>query len=86
LIEGGKERMSKKRRTREKENQRRTKGRFTNKANIYYKDVVAPLERAYKRALIGAQYREAGEIFLKIREAKKSHRHLLMRKEFMRIR
>lgn len=77
--------MSKKRKTREKEKQRGAKARYTNYANIFYKEEVAPLERAYKRALLGEQYRQAGEIFMKIREAKKKHRTILMRKEFVRI-
>lgn len=77
--------MSKKRRTRDKENQRVSKARYTNYANVYYKEQVAPLERAYKRAMLGKQHQEAGEIFMKIREAKKKHRTILMRKELVRI-
>ncbi|MCH5584214.1 hypothetical protein MK805_04435 [Shimazuella sp. AN120528] len=77
--------MSKKRKTRDKENQRKAKARYTNRANIFYKEEVAPLEKAYRRALLGEQYREAGEFFKKIREAKKRHRTILMRKEFVRI-
>jgi hypothetical protein len=77
--------MSKKRKTREKENQRASKARYTNRANVFYKEKVAPLERAYKRALLGKQYQEAGGIFMKIREAKKQHRTIWMRKEFVKI-
>jgi hypothetical protein len=78
--------MSKKRRTKDKENQRPTKARYTNYANEFYKEQVAPLERAYKRAMLGEQYQQAGKIFMKIREVKKKHRTILMRKEFVRIR
>lgn len=77
--------MSKKRRTKDKESQRVSKARYTNYANVYYKEQVVPLERAYKRAMLGEQYREAGKIFMKIREAKKKHQTILMRKEFVRI-
>jgi hypothetical protein len=78
--------MSKKRRTRDKESQKVSKTRYTNQANLFYQREVAPLEHAYKRALIGEQYKEAGDIFMKIREVKKRHRTILMRKEFVRIR
>jgi hypothetical protein len=78
--------MSKKRRTREKEKQRSAKPRYTNRANIFYKEKIAPLERAYRRAMIGGQYTEAGEIFKNIRAAKKQHRTILMRKELVQIR
>jgi hypothetical protein len=77
--------MVKRRKTREKENQRGTKAKYTNSANLYYKEVISPLERAFKRALLAEQFTEAGEIFIKMREAKKYHRHLVMRKEFVRI-
>ncbi len=77
--------MSKKRRTRDKESQKKAKPRYTNYAHIFYKEEVAPLERAYKRALLGEQYKEAEDIFMKIREVKKKHRTILMRKQFVKI-
>lgn len=77
--------MVKKKRTRDKESQRASKARYTNRANLYYKEVISPLERAWKRAMIARQYQEAGELFMKIREAKKDHRQLLMRRELARI-
>lgn len=78
--------MSKKRRTRDKEKQRGPKPRYANRANLFYKEEVAPLERAYRRAMLGERYAEAAEIFKNIRTAKKQHRTILMRKELVQIR
>jgi hypothetical protein len=77
--------MVKRKRTRDKERQRGTQPKFTNRANVYYKEVIAPLERACKRAIVSEQYKEVETLFLQIRKAKKDHRQLLMRKEFVRI-
>lgn len=77
--------MSKKRKVRDRPKQRGAKARYTNKANLYYKEVIAPLEKAFKRAMIGERFQEARDIFLKIRKSKKSHRQILMRKELVRI-
>jgi hypothetical protein len=70
---------------REKQPNNPKKPRFTSKANLFYSEVVAPLEKAYRQAMKAKNYTEAEQFFKQIREAKEEHRLWLARKELVRI-
>jgi hypothetical protein len=71
--------------SREKQPNRPPKPHYTLKANLYYRQVIAPLVKAYQQAMGAKNYEEAEKIFNQIREEKKHHRLLLHRKEMVRI-
>jgi hypothetical protein len=76
----------KKKSTREKAANRSAKPRFTLRANLFHRDVVAPLVRAWRMALANKNYDEAGRLYEEILKAKREHRIWLHRKEMVRIR
>ncbi|TCS92405.1 hypothetical protein [Hazenella coriacea] len=61
------------------------KPKFTLKAHLYHRDVVAPLERKYRHAMKSKNYELARKIFEQIRDRKEEHRLLIHRKEKVRM-
>lgn len=75
----------KKRNNREKAANRPRKPRYTLEANLFYRDMIAPLQRKYHTAMRMKNYEEAGRLFKEIAQGKEQHRLLLHRKEKVRI-
>jgi hypothetical protein len=69
----------------EKQVNRPPKPRYTSIANQYYSEVVAPIERAYDQAMRLKNYKEAGNAYEQLTQAKKHHRLLIARKELVLI-
>lgn len=57
------------------------KPRYTSSANLYHKEVVAPLEKKWRHALKKKNYDEASAIFQELLEKRKYHRVLVKRSE-----
>lgn len=73
--------MAKKTRNREKSKHRPKKKRFTNAANFFYHEEVAPLEKAYRQHMQNKQYDLAEQAFAQARIKREEHRQILFRKE-----
>lgn len=71
--------------SKEKQINRPSKPRYTNKANSYYREEVAPIQRSYNQAMRMGLYDEAIKYFEALQIAKKEHRILLSRNEQVRI-
>lgn len=71
--------MAKKRRTRDKRPSRPRKKKYTNAAHFFYRDQIAPLEKAYRQLMRNKQYKLAGEKFLQARALRSTFRNLLAR-------
>lgn len=72
--------------TKEKQMNRPPKPKYTYKAHFFYKETIAPLERAYRQAMGAGNYIEASKLFNQITAARQEHRLWLARKEKVRIR
>lgn len=69
----------------EKQKSNPPRARFTSIANIYHRDVLAGLEKRYLLALRMKNYEEAARIYKELGIARKEHRHLIHRKEFVTV-
>lgn len=74
-----------KRNTSNKQVNQPRKPKLTSKANLYYRDQIAPLEKKYRQAMQSKNYKHARELFNQIRNLKKEYLLLLHRKERVKI-
>ncbi|MDQ0417330.1 MULTISPECIES: hypothetical protein [Thermoactinomycetaceae] len=61
------------------------KSHFTNRANYYFQEVVAPIERSYRQAMGIGNYAEGVRIFETLQAARKEYRLLLYRNEWVKV-
>jgi hypothetical protein len=61
------------------------KAKYTNKANLFHKETIAPLLRSYRYHMKLKNYDQAAEAFEQLRIARKQFRILLARNEKVRI-
>ncbi|WP_044640367.1 hypothetical protein [Risungbinella massiliensis] len=73
--------MAKKTRNRERATQRPKKGKYTNIANFFYQEQVAPLEKAYRQHMQSKQYELAEQAFAQSRIKRDEYRQILYRRE-----
>ncbi|SDX92542.1 hypothetical protein [Thermoactinomyces sp. DSM 45892] len=64
---------------------RQKKSHFTNRANYYFQEVVAPIERSYRQAMGIGNYAEGVKLFETLQSARKEYRHLLYRNEWVKV-
>lgn len=59
--------------------------RYTNQANLFYRDVIAPLQKRYRQALQARDYEGARQLLQEIERARREHRLLLYRNVRVRV-
>ncbi|SFX04658.1 hypothetical protein SAMN04487866_101319 [Thermoactinomyces sp. DSM 45891] len=64
---------------------RAQKSHFTNRANYYFQEVVAPIERSYRQAMGIGNYAEGVKLFEALQSAREEFRHLLYRNEWAKV-
>jgi len=69
----------------QKAHSNRPKPRYTLSANLYHKEVIAPLERKFRHALKKKNYEEAGLLFRQILKERTKHRHMIYQREKVEI-
>ncbi|KPC77721.1 hypothetical protein ADL26_00325 [Thermoactinomyces vulgaris] len=61
------------------------KPRYTNQANLFHRDVIAPLERRYRQCLQAREYESARALLRELETARREHRILIHRNERVKI-
>lgn len=74
----------KKMRTRTKQAPTPSKPKYTNKANLFSSETIAPLLRSYRYHMKLKNYDQASDAFEQLRKARKQFRILLKRNEKVR--
>ncbi|MFC7441005.1 hypothetical protein [Laceyella putida] len=69
----------------EKKTNNPPKPRYTNQANLFYRDVIAPLEKRYRQSLQARDYEGARRLLREIEAVRREHRLLLYRNERVEV-